>query len=695
MKIIIINPFEGAQKLTRVWAYEEEKINFRAEPFKAARCTLSFAATELQQYLARTFLNAEISFAETYHGSDFAIHLHVAQMDSKADSFTLEPVSQGVRLCGEGRTGTLYGAYEFLRLQGWRWFAPGMEGEIVPNQAQNLILPETKKSFSPSFSLGRGFIFEGISKESAGLCLWMARNRMNVSGYRPSSGALCEKLGMSPAIGGHIFEPILQPDRMLPSGKTIWEEHPDWYGLPANGDKNKEAAQRTQFCASRNDLMDFLGTELLEYLNGPWKHTDRVDVWGFDTWGATCHCPDCLKLGNSSDQTLHFVSQLRRRIDLARKNGHLDHDVRLVLCAYEGTATMAGPSKPAPQNLLDAGDYVTFYPINRCYAHNFTETSCSWNRTYNESLKSWFAIKPTLPVMIGEYYNVSKFEDLPLLFSARIAADLPAYHHIGGRGMTYMHLPLVNWAMRTQTQLLYAQLSWDIETDVPAFLEEYFRSWYGPHAGKMRQAYEWIEESWLNSSPWRSWSQKSILTQLMWWEGNEHHPPLAGNDHLPPGKAVSSGRRSVALMKKAMALIQKCIAAEQNPTVANPLEQVTAAVNPILQREQERRKSQYEKRLGEDRRLLIYGLDVMMIMTEMTAYHDALSRGDQATAKSTWKRLEKIADKLDSYYVPISYEQPGAGLVSHDALTRSQLRECMRRCRRLRNQTAAKPEFGS
>ena len=42
MKIIIVNPFEGADKLTRVWANEEDKIDFRAEPLKApaAHCRL-------------------------------------------------------------------------------------------------------------------------------------------------------------------------------------------------------------------------------------------------------------------------------------------------------------------------------------------------------------------------------------------------------------------------------------------------------------------------------------------------------------------------------------------------------------------------------------------------------------------------------------------------------------------------------
>jgi hypothetical protein len=43
-----------------------------------------------------------------------------------------------------------------------------------------------------------------------------------------------------------------------------------------------------------------------------------------------------------------------------------------------------------------------------------------------------------------------------------------------------------------------------------------------------------------------------------------------------------------------------------------------------------------------------------------------------------------VADRLDSRYLPIGYEQPGPGLVSKDALTRTQLGGVLQRCRRHR-----------
>jgi hypothetical protein len=680
MEIKIIVPFDDAERQTELWAREEEKIDFRRESERAARCTTAFAATELKHYLSKTLSKSMISFTTQPGKAGLNIYLHISDQTSKNETFTLEPAQNGIRITGQGRTGVLYGVYEFLRLQGWRWLDPGPAGEIAPSLTDRLVLPKTKKIYTPSLNLGRGFYFEGVSKESSQLCLWMARNRLNLSAYRPATGKLCEKLGASPVIGGHIFEAILHPDRALPSGKNLWEEHEDWFGLPADGVRKKDRAQVTQFCVCQPGLIEFLGEELLPFLMGSWKEAERVDVWGFDTWGSTCTCPKCRPLGNGTDQTLHFVSGLRSFLNQARKDGRLDHDVRLVLCGYEGTGTIDGPKNPVPQNLLAAGDYVTFYPINRCYAHDYADPACSWNVPYTDWLKSWFAPEKPMAVMMGEYYNVSKFEDLPLLFTRRIAQDLPAYYAMGVRGITYMHLPIVNWAMRTLTQVLYAQLAWDITTDVEAFVDEYFTLWYGPYAQKMQKVYDLLEEGWKYSANWRAWSAKSVLTQLLRWDGQKPTEPLTADNHM---NIIASGRQSIALMKQALDILNE-VRAEETRDAAKALQGCTqVAVNPIQAREMEK-ADHYEIRLGEDRRLLIYGLDTMTLMTEFTAYHDALYRDDRTAAETAWAQIEQTAEKLDSYFMPIGFEQPGAGLESKDALTRTQLRDLIRRCRKCR-----------
>ncbi|MFQ9798745.1 MAG: hypothetical protein ACLR23_07125 [Clostridia bacterium] len=129
--------------------------------------------------------------------------------------------------------------------------------------------------------------------------------------------------------------------------------------------------------------------------------------------GAPCSCDVCQTIGNNTDRAVYFLSQLRQRLDRAMKDERLDHPVQLVMCSYEGTYTLAAPQKPAPANLLAAGDSVVYYPINRCYEHCVEDSHCATNRRYATTISDWEEAPCQLPRVIGEYYNVSKYEDLP------------------------------------------------------------------------------------------------------------------------------------------------------------------------------------------------------------------------------------------------------------------------------------------
>jgi hypothetical protein len=388
-------------------------------------------------------------------------------------------------------------------------------------------------------------------------------------------------------------------------------------------------------------------------------------------------------VGNSSDQLLYFLSELRTHLNLARKEGRLDHDVRMVGCAYEGTCTLEGPQHPIPQNLIDAGDYLIYAPIIRCYAHDFGDANCSWNAGYTQTLGSWLKHSPSVGMMIDEYYNVSKFEDLPILFTNRITADLPFYHAMGVRGMTYMHVPMTNWAMRSLTQILYAELCWNIHADVHSILKAYFHLQYGPYSETMRRVYALLEEAWLTSAQWRAW-RKSILNDLLVWDGAKPVKPFLPNDHFSDTQdIINNGRRSISLMQEAMKLLNDARKIEQT-TAAMQADLVAAqAVNPVQAREHEK-AARYENRLGEDRRLMTYGLDTLTIMTELVCYYEALRVDDQTQAEIHWGAIESVAEKLDGYFVPMTFDWPGPGFECRDGLTRSQVREVLRRCRKYR-----------
>jgi hypothetical protein len=522
--------------------------------------------------------------------------------------------------------------------------------------------------------LGRGFDFEGLLKDSTKLWQWMARNHMNLSAYRPYTAAFQKKLGMSFKMGGHIFERILNPDQIVTGNQIMWDVHRDWYGKKDdNLAMDKENALKTQFCMSNQELLVYLSEAVLHYLNHDWYQADRVDLWTFDTWGNTCQCSKCKALGNSTDQTLYFLSFVRDYIDKARADGRLDHDVRLITCAYEGTETLQPPSKKIPRNLQNGKDYIVFYPIKRCYKHTLNDSSCCDNLKYARALEGWSG----MPMMVGEYYNVSKFEDLPYLFSKVMFEDFKYYKSRNIKGMTYMHLPMAEWGVRNLTQSLYAQLCRNVDTEGEAFLTQYFGDRYGEQAIEVRKAYILVEEASAYAASWRAWGAKSVLTGLLHWDGHVPMKPLYQDEHLG-GEAISIGEDAVNLLNQALNIMKECrlMRIKEIAKMSNmPLIQ---AMNPF-----EQAKNKKDIKIGhydEDVRLLMYGRDVMLLTILFLKYYDGLLNGRDV--EDIWKKIDELATDLSYRYMPFTYinSEDNIELLCKDMLERSQLRSTYYNC---------------
>ena len=684
-ELTVVLPYRDAEQLTVVWAEAEDDIAFHRQARQACRCTLAFAAMELRRYLARTVPGLDIRFAARPPRNGYALILAAADPGSRAEGFALIPEGgRRLRIVGEGRTGTLFGVYRFLAMQGWRWLAPGDAGEVAPEPTDHLRVPAGRADERPGLDAGRGFDMEYASMESSDLLLWAARNGLNVWAGRGATLPLAHKLGMTIKRGGHIFEKILHPDVLMPDGRILWDAHPDWFGLPADGVRRRERAQGTQFCVSQHSLFEFLGAALVRRLRGEWAGADRVDVWGFDTWGQTCQCPDCRTLGNASDAMLVMASRLREVLDRHEAAGELDRHVTLILCAYEGTASLDGPSRPVPANLAADGTLVTFYPINRCYRHTLDDAGCVTNARYWKALNAWTAARPALRIVMGEYYNVSKFEDLPLLFTGVMARDWPAYAAAGVRGATYMHIPTLHWGVRALTQNLYARLTWaPTPATAAALLADYFRDRYGAQSARLEQAYARVEQAWGLCAQWRAWASWSALSQLSAWDGMPPKAPLVLHPHLGgTAAAVGIGRDALAALREALDVVrvakqsERLAAARQAPPPGT-------AVNPAeLRRLQQ--GSRVVARLAEDLRLVQYGVDVLELTVALLAYHEALRTNPADLANAVWNVIEATADRLEQYIVPIDYEWPTPGLVAKDGLQRSQVGPLVERCRAFR-----------
>lgn len=683
MKITVVLQFENAKNSYRIWANSENQIDFNNEYEKAARCTVSYAAAELKTHLEQSLDGAEIQIDDKVNPDTFNVRLVAKDFTAHGERYALIPEKDGILVEGDGRVGVLYGVYELLKRQGWRWYSPGDVGTYVPEKRAELDLPAEKEFYYSTAPVGRGFSIDGRLNENEDLFVWMARNRLNVYFYFPNCCALMKKLGFILRDGGHIFEQVLNPDRAMPSGKTLWEEHLEWFGLPAAGERCKERALRTQFCVSQPDCLQFLAEDLLSHIMNEWHNADEINVWGFDTWGGVCTCEKCKKLGNSTDQMLYMTSKFRDFLNKARKEKRLDRDVKMVLCSYEGSATLQPPENEVPQNLIDAGDHILYAPIVRCYAHEFSDSSCSYNREYDEALRGWSRLKKNIPMSILEYYNVTKFEDLPLLFMRTMKKDFKYYSALGIQGFCYMHIPMVNWGVRALTQLLFAELSWNVNVDADKLIEEYFANRYGVYKSEMKEIYSIIDEASSQITSWRAWKIKSVLHKLMCWDGNVPTVPLDVDDHfVNPEKFEEAGEQTNELWNKALNLLNEVIKAEKkNPN--NVYANIEEAVNPEQLRKM-RGSAKTLKCLLEDKRGVIYGADTHALTWRLGQYYNALYNGDNARADMLWEKIEELSEKMESYYFPITFTARFKGLISKDALERTQLDETVAKCRQAR-----------
>ncbi|MBO4290753.1 MAG: hypothetical protein J5898_02460, partial [Lachnospiraceae bacterium] len=79
-----------------------------------------------------------------------------------------------------------------------------------------------------------------------------------------------------------------------------------------------------------------------------------------------------------------------------------------------------------------------------------------------------------------------------------------------------------------------------------------------------------------------------------------------------------------------------------------------------------------------------YGADTLRFILAMADYYHALYLG--RSGEKQWQTVEKTADKLNEYWVPLAYENPTPGIQIPDALSRTQQRQALTRCRGARIQ---------
>lgn len=476
----------------------------------ANACTEAFAATELRHFLARRLARPEsdIQFATPgtlpARGDVFLIGsatsnpliepLHVAaERPTAAESFQLAASSQNGRtitiIHGADRVGALYGVYAYVERLGVRFYGLGDRDTIVPTSA--IQLPADFHAEEKPDYLTRGF-FAWEDRGDETFFVWMARNRLNLwSGLGSKEKvSLLKKLGMKLMTGSHDVQSIcIDP-------KTYFAAHPEWYGLQ-DGKRSPNLpphGKGDNYCTSNAQATAQFAANLVQQcIDGEWRYADVLNLWMTD-FGRWCECDVCRAQGTPTDRVMLLTYAVRRALQEAQTQGRLKRNVLVATLAYH--ETLSPPTKPLPADFDYANTSVTFFPIERCYVHAFADPACTEiNAPLCDDLEGWTVGNGrnyTGSMFVGEYYDISSFKTLPVVFSHMMAVDIPWYFKMGARHFHYMHVPMRLWGAWRWNNHLMARLLWNVHADADQIFNEYISTCF-PTAPQMRAVYQELE----------------------------------------------------------------------------------------------------------------------------------------------------------------------------------------------------------
>jgi len=484
----------------------EERVDWStSESLDADACTESFGATELRRFLARALRRDEREIALTSAptlpvagdvivlGSRRSNPLVASLVHGRAptapQSFRIVTHRRDGRrvfvIEGHDRAGTLYGGYAFLNAIGVRFDGLGNLGVTLPSAG---VLPrDLGLEEAPAFTT-RGF-WAWEPRGNREFFLWMARNRMNLWTAAEPNPAFLKKLGIQLVAGGHT----IQAEFLDPA--EYFQAHPEWFGLRGGvRSANIKGEFGDNYCTSNHDATRELARNLVRSLaSGRMRYADRVELWMLDG-GAWCECEACRAQGSPSDRTVVVLRQVAAAIAEARRAGLLERNVEIGGAAYLETlpppsaahrAAASEQSSAEPAGMTS----ITAFPYYRCYAHALADTSChEINHRLAPNVAAWARTsrETDLALGIGEYYNVSWFSSLPLVFPHVTADDIRWYRTLGARSFHYMHVPTRLWGTWALNHDVMAALLWRPSTDVDSLIAAFCQARYPTTARPMR-----------------------------------------------------------------------------------------------------------------------------------------------------------------------------------------------------------------
>ncbi len=277
-------------------------------------------------------------------------------------SYRIKTYPGGIELIGQGRRGTVYAVYEFLRMfGGCEWYTSSLR-----TNADYIAMPrETDVEYTAYFEYTDTDWLSPRDDE------YSAAHGLNGGTYRDIS--LTEG-GTVPYLGSFCHSLTTY----FCSADRYFDEHPEYFAL-VNGKR-----QKTQLCLTNPDVAELVTNEVLELLqkeNDPCSPLQIVSITQNDNQ-EYCQCEDCKKLDEKNHSHAGTMITFANKIACAVADSGYDN-VAIDTFAYQYTRACPTEVKPLP-NVI-----VRLCTIECCFSHTLDDETCEENRLLMKDLSDW------------------------------------------------------------------------------------------------------------------------------------------------------------------------------------------------------------------------------------------------------------------------------------------------------------------
>lgn len=369
----------------------------------------------------------------------------------------LAVAAKGIGMQGESPEAISYAVYELLDQLGCRWYMPGELGEVIPQHA-TISLPAMDLQRAPQV-VTRSVVY--------GDDAFKRRNR----------------LGGFPYSAGHALEGYLTKEQL--------EQHPDWQAEIGGkrGLYKNEVGYRV--CWANPEVAAAVADALVARLQ---KNYLPVISLSPDDGANFCECAKCRALDTGdrdptmncisvTDRYVHFCNQIAERVTQKFPR------VKFGFLAY------VQYTRPPVREKLHPSLIPQLAPITYCRAHTYLDPNCPSRPRIKPLLEGWGKVTKNLAMYEYSFHLAEVSAPFPTI--KRNVDELPIQFKSG----VTMWTPetLTNFESVLPGLYLGIRMSWDPKADPRKILAEFYPTFYGAAAARMKDYWEYIDDCWAKS----------------------------------------------------------------------------------------------------------------------------------------------------------------------------------------------------